>query len=80
MYSPSDRAVAWTYTGGSFYIAVLHKLQDKTYQDMLQMPSEGNYRIFECVPGPRRRLHRAGRGARGRPRAAGARALAWRHA
>jgi len=51
MYSPSDRAVGWTYAGGSFYFAVLHKLQDKTYQDMLQMPSEGNYRIFECVPG-----------------------------
>lgn len=51
MYSPSDRAVGWTYFGGSFYFAVLHKLQDKTYQDMLQMPSEGNYRIYECVPG-----------------------------
>lgn len=51
MYSPSDRAVGWTYSDGSFYFAVLHKLQDKTYQDMLQMPSEGNYRIYECVPG-----------------------------
>lgn len=51
MYSPSDRAVGWTYSGGTFYFAVLHKLQDKTYQDLLQMPSEGNYRIFECVPG-----------------------------
>lgn len=51
MYSPSDRAVGWTYSGDSFYFAVLHKLQDKTYQDMLQMPSEGNYRIYECVPG-----------------------------
>ncbi|MGZ5399062.1 MAG: hypothetical protein ACXWDM_03545 [Nocardioides sp.] len=50
MYSPSDRAVSWTYSDGTFYFAVLHKLQDKTYQDMLQMPSEGNYRIFECVP------------------------------
>ena len=51
MYSPSDRALGWTYTGEAFYFAVLHKLQDKPYQDMLQMPSEGNYRIFECVPG-----------------------------
>jgi len=51
MYSPSDRAVSWTYTGDAFYFAVLHKLQDKTYQDLLQMPSEGNYRIFECVLG-----------------------------
>jgi len=51
MYSPSDRAVGWTYAGGTFYFAVLHKLQDKTYQDMLQMPSVGNYRIYECVPG-----------------------------
>lgn len=51
MYSPSDRAVGWTYSDGTFYFAVLHKLQDKTYQDMLQMPSEGNYRIFECVLG-----------------------------
>ncbi len=51
MYSPSDRALGWTYTGEAFYFAVLHKLQDKTYQDMLQMPSEGDYRIFECVPG-----------------------------
>lgn len=50
MYSPSDRAVGWTYTEGTFYFAVLHKLQDKTYQDMLQMPSEGDYRIYECMP------------------------------
>ena len=50
MYSPSDRAVSWTYSGGTFYFAVLHKLQDKTYQNLLQMLSEGNYRIFECVP------------------------------
>ena len=51
MYSPSDRAVSWTYSGDAFYFAVLHKLQDKTYQDLLQMPSEGNYRIYECVLG-----------------------------
>ncbi len=51
MYSPSDHAVAWTYDSGTFYFAVLHMLQDKTYQDMLQMPSEGNYRIYECRPG-----------------------------
>lgn len=51
MYSPSDRALAWSYTAGRFYVAVQHKLQDKTYQDILQMPSKGDYRIFECVPG-----------------------------
>ena len=51
MYSPSDQAESWTYTDETFWIAVQHKLQDKQYQDMLQMPSEGNYRIFECVPG-----------------------------
>ena len=48
MYSPSDHAVAWAYEGGTFYFAVLHMLQDKTYQDMLQMPSEGDYRIYGC--------------------------------
>ncbi|WP_432479254.1 hypothetical protein [Nocardioides sp. GXQ0305] len=50
MYSPSDHAVAWSYTDGTFYFAVLHMLQDKTYQDMLQMPSEGDYRLYECRP------------------------------
>lgn len=51
LYSPSDEAVTWTYQDGAFYFAVLHKLQDKTYQDMLQMPSEGSYRLYECRPG-----------------------------
>ncbi len=51
LYSPSDRAVGWTYRDGTFWFAVVHKLQDKQYQDMLQMPSEGDYRIFECVRG-----------------------------
>jgi len=48
MYSPSDHAVAWAYEDGTFYFAVLHMLQDKTYQDMLQMPSEGDYRLYAC--------------------------------
>ena len=52
MYSPSDAAVAWGYVDdGSFLFAVLHKLQDKTYQDMLQMPSKGDIRIYHCDPG-----------------------------
>ena len=51
LYSPSDEAVSWTYQDGTFYFAVLHMLQDKAYQDMLQMPSEGDYRIYACVPG-----------------------------
>ena len=51
LYSPSDEAVSWTYQDGTFYFALLHMLQDKTYQDMLQMPSEGDYRIYACVPG-----------------------------
>ncbi|QZY30390.1 hypothetical protein [Nocardioides coralli] len=51
MYSPSDVAVSWGYVDdGSFLFAVLHKLQDKTYQDTLQMPSEGEYRIYHCDP------------------------------
>ena len=50
LYSPSDEAVSWTYQDGTFYFALLHMLQDKTYQDMLQMPSEGNYRLYECRP------------------------------
>jgi hypothetical protein len=50
LYSPSDEAVSWSYQDGTFYFAVLHMLQDKTYQDMLQMPSEGDYRIYACVP------------------------------
>ena len=48
MYSPSDHAVAWGYSEGTFVFAVQHMLQDKTYQDMLQMPSEGDYRIYAC--------------------------------
>ncbi|HYH35331.1 MAG TPA: hypothetical protein VD814_09300 [Nocardioides sp.] len=51
MYSPSDAPVAWSYHEGTFVFAVLHMLQDKTYQDMLQMPSEGDYRIYACRPG-----------------------------
>jgi DNA-directed RNA polymerase specialized sigma24 family protein len=52
MHSPSDRAVSWTYAGDdTFLITVLHKLQDKQYQDTLQMPDEGDYRIYECIPG-----------------------------
>ena len=50
LYSPSDEAVSWTYLEGTFYFAVLHMLQDKAYQDMLQMPTEGDYRIYACVP------------------------------
>jgi hypothetical protein len=51
MYSPSDVAVSSGYVDdGSFLFAVLHKLQDKTYQDTLQMPSEGDYRIYHCDP------------------------------
>lgn len=52
MYSPSDAPVSWAYTeDGRFWFAVEHDLQDKTYQDTLQMPSRGDYRIYECVPG-----------------------------
>ncbi|GAA1479182.1 hypothetical protein GCM10009623_36280 [Nocardioides aestuarii] len=52
MYSPSDAPVSWAYSeDGRFWFAVEHDLQDKTYQDTLQMPSRGNYRIYECVPG-----------------------------
>jgi hypothetical protein len=52
MYSPSDVPVSWSYSGdGRFWFAVEHDLQDKTYQDTLQMPSRGNYRIYECLPG-----------------------------
>ncbi len=51
MYSPSDVPVSWGYTeDGRFWFAVEHDLQDKVYQDTLQMPSRGNYRIYECVP------------------------------
>lgn len=52
MFSPSDRAVAWTYADGTFVFALLHRLQDKAYQDLLQMPSEGDYRIYACRTGP----------------------------
>lgn len=52
MHSPSDQGLSWTYTGDdTFFVTVLHKLQDKQYQDTLQMPDEGDYRIYECVPG-----------------------------
>lgn len=51
MYSPSDRALTWGYVDdGSFLFALQHALQDKRYQDMLQMPSAGNYRIMHCDP------------------------------
>jgi DNA-directed RNA polymerase specialized sigma24 family protein len=51
MHSPSDQAVSWTYAGeDTFLVTVLHKLQDKRYQDTLQMPDEGDYRVYECVP------------------------------
>ena len=51
MHSPSDEAMSWTYAGDdTFLVTVLHKLQDKRYQDMLQMPDQGDYRIYECVP------------------------------
>jgi len=50
MYSPSDEAVSWAYQRGTFYFAVLHKMYDKTYQDTLQMPSAGDYRIYSCRP------------------------------
>ncbi len=52
MHSPSDQAVSWTYAGDdTFFVTVLHQLQDKQYQDTLQMPDQGDYRIYECVPG-----------------------------
>jgi len=50
MYAPSDKAVAWTYDAGTFYFAVQHMLQDKQYQDLLQMPSAGDSRIYACRP------------------------------
>ena len=52
MHSPSDQGLTWTYTGDdTFFVTVLHKLQDKQYQDLLQMPDQGDYRIYECVVG-----------------------------
>lgn len=52
MHSPSDEARSWTYAGDdTFLVTVLHKLQDKRYQDTLQMPDQGDYRVYECVPG-----------------------------
>jgi hypothetical protein len=52
MHSPSDQATSWTYVGDdTFLVTVLHLLQDKQYQDMLQMPDQGDYRIYECVLG-----------------------------
>jgi hypothetical protein len=52
MHSPSDEARSWTYVGDdTFLVTVLHKLQDKQYQDTLQMPDQGDYRVYECVPG-----------------------------
>jgi hypothetical protein len=59
MYSPSDVAVSWAYHEGTFVFAVLHNLADKAFQDMLQMPSVGDYRLYACRPGlaePCRRL------------------------
>jgi len=51
MHSPSDQALSWTYVGDdAFLITVLHKLQDKRYQDTLQMPDQGDFRIYDCVP------------------------------
>ncbi len=51
MHSPSDQAVSWAYAGDdTFLVTVLHKLQDKLYQDTLQMPDQGDYRVYECVP------------------------------
>ncbi len=51
MHSPSDQALSWTYAGDdTFLVTVLHKLQDKIYQDTLQMPDQGDYRVYECVP------------------------------
>ena len=52
LHSPSDQALSWTYVGDdTFLITVLHRLQDKRYQDTLQMPDQGDYRIYECVLG-----------------------------
>jgi hypothetical protein len=52
MQAPSDQALSWTYAGDdTFFVTVLHRLQDKQYQDTLQMPDQGDYRIYECVPG-----------------------------
>lgn len=52
MHSPSDQGLTWTYAGDdTFFVTVLHKLQDKQYQDTLQMPDQGDYRIYECVVG-----------------------------
>ncbi|HEX6148533.1 RNA polymerase sigma factor [Nocardioides sp.] len=52
MHSPSDEGRSWTYVGDdTFLVTVLHKLQDKRYQDTLQMPDQGDYRVYECVPG-----------------------------
>lgn len=52
MHSPSDQALSWTYAGDdTFLVTVLHNLQDKRYQDTLQMPDQGDYRIYECLPG-----------------------------
>ena len=49
MYSPNDHAEAWTYADGRFWFAVL--LQDNQSQNELQMTDQGDYRIYECVPG-----------------------------
>ncbi len=50
LYSPSDEPVAWAYQDGTFVFAVQHKLQDKAYQDLLQLPSRGDYRLYACRP------------------------------
>lgn len=59
MYSPSDVVVAWGYDQGIFVFALQHNLADKAFQDMLQMPSVGNYRLYACrpeLPEPCRRM------------------------
>ena len=51
MYSPSDLPVAWGYAGdGTFLFALVHHIQDRQYQDLLQLPSPGDYRIYRCQP------------------------------
>ena len=51
MYSPSDLAVAWrSADDGTFLFALVHKIQDREYQDLLQLPSKGDYRVYRCNP------------------------------
>ena len=28
----------------------MHKIQDREYQDLLQLPSKGDYRVYRCNP------------------------------